>query len=399
MDEGHVTCVAFSPEGRTLAAGCDGGVVLWDLATRKRLAEAPLPVQEGAVVGLAFSPDGRTLATGYAAPQGDGGVVLWDPATRRRLAEAPLRVSEGSVTSVAFGPDGKTLAAGFGHIAVVIAGVAQIGGGDSIRKAGGVALWDVATRRRRRTDPSPWRRGRFDSVAFSPDGKTLAAGYDGSNSHFGGGGVVLWGAAARERLADVPLRIEEGRVVNLAFSPDGKALAAAFGGGGFFNASGVTPGPGARKRLAEVPIEVSDGFVTSVAFSPDGKALAAGHRLLAGGVVLWEQAGAGLAHVPVHEGQVIGVAFSPDGRALAAAFFDPGLDPQKSGVILWDPAVPHRLANVPLAAGEGGILCLAFSPDGQALATGGGGFGRDGGGGVGLWDLATRKPLAGRPSP
>ncbi len=35
---------------------------------------------------------------------------------------------------------------------------------------------------------------------------------------------------------------------------------------------------------------MSDGFVTSVAFSPDGKALAAGHRLLAGGVVLWEQA-------------------------------------------------------------------------------------------------------------
>ncbi len=239
VDEGHVTCVAFSPEGRTLAAGCDGGVVLWDLATRKRLAEAPLPVQEGAVVGLAFSPDGRTLATGYAAPQGDGGVVLWDLATRRRLAEAPLRVSEGSVSSVAFGPDGKTLAAGFGHIAVVIAGVGQIGGGDSIRKAGGVALWDVATRRRLADRPLAVEEGKVESVAFSPDGKTLAAGYDGSNSHFGGGGVVLWGAAARERLADVPLRIEEGRVVNLAFSPDGKALAAAFGGGGFFNASGV----------------------------------------------------------------------------------------------------------------------------------------------------------------
>src|SRR5208337_1337952 len=71
-------------------------------------AEDPLPVKEGNVEGVAFSPDGKTLAAGYG-----GGVILWDVAARRRLAEDPLPVKEGNVWGVAFSPDGKTLAAGY----------------------------------------------------------------------------------------------------------------------------------------------------------------------------------------------------------------------------------------------------------------------------------------------
>jgi WD40 repeat protein len=76
--------VAFSPDGRTLAAGYGaavGGVVLWDAAARRRLSDDPLPVKEGFVGSVAFSPDGRTLAAGYGAEGYDnavGGVVLWD---------------------------------------------------------------------------------------------------------------------------------------------------------------------------------------------------------------------------------------------------------------------------------------------------------------------------------
>ena len=79
---------------------------------------------------MAFSPDGKTLAAGYGGVGGGvGGVVLWDAAGRKRLADEPLAVKEGDVTSVAFSPDGKTLAAGYSG---------GVGG------VGGVVLWDAA---------------------------------------------------------------------------------------------------------------------------------------------------------------------------------------------------------------------------------------------------------------
>ncbi len=162
--------MAFSPDGKTLAAGFQafysGGVVLCDTAGRKLLAEIPIPLKEGGVWAVAFSPDGKTLATGYAGPRGGGagsvavqfagfaevkpskrgeeleigGVVLWDLASRQRLDDDPLPVVGAFVRSVAFSPNGKSLAAGYG----------AVGG-----KVGGVVLWDAAARGALRlTNPS-----------------------------------------------------------------------------------------------------------------------------------------------------------------------------------------------------------------------------------------------------
>ena len=194
MTGGHVFSVAFSTDGKTVAAGYGaagivGGVVLFDADGRKRRAKDALAVTEGRVSSVAFSTDGKTVAAGYEVSggffDGGGGVVLFDTADRKRLAEEPLAVTEGRVFSVAFSTDGKTVAAGYGAGGV----------------GGGVVLFDTADRKRLAEEPLAVTEGSVNGVAFSPDGKTIAAGYGGLN----GGGVVLFNADRRKRRAKDPL--------------------------------------------------------------------------------------------------------------------------------------------------------------------------------------------------
>jgi WD40 repeat protein len=221
-----VSSVAFSPDGKTIAAGFyhlagvgGGGVVLWHAAAGKRLAYAPLDTKGELVSSVAFSPDGNTIAAAYGLqprPVG-GGVVLWDVASGKRLMDVPLEVKEGYGLSVAFSPDGTTIATGYRRI---------VGSG------GVVVLWDAAGRKRLVDAPLEVKEGRVSSVAFSPDGKTIAAGYEGVVGGLGGvGGVVVWDTAGRKRPVDAPLEVREGWVSSVVFSPDGKTIAAAYGGG------------------------------------------------------------------------------------------------------------------------------------------------------------------------
>jgi WD40 repeat protein/transcriptional regulator with XRE-family HTH domain len=291
----NVNAVAFSPDGRTLAAGTgDGAVVLWDVATRQKTAELVGPDQ---VTSLAFSPDGKTVAGGSP----DGTVWLWNAVTQSAIGS---RLSNGhaSVNSVAFSADGKTLASGSSD--------------------GSVRLWNVATHQPIGTPLGNGRTGGVNTVAFSPDGKTLAAG---SND----GSVRLWGMATHRQRGG-PLTGEGGQVNSVAFSPDGKTLA-----GGSADGT-VWLWDAATHRPAGTPVINGGGApVSSVAFSPDGKTLAAGDAddtIRLWNVTTRQQIGGPFTG---HGGSVTSVAFSPDGKTLASGSYD-------LTVRLWNTATPGQ---------------------------------------------------------
>ena len=160
--KGHrwgVTSVAYSPDGKTLASTSDEQMImLWDIATRK---SSTTQKDLYTIVYAVFSPDGKTLAS----TNGFSMIKLWDIATGADTAT--LQQDFGPVNHVAYSPDGNTIASASG--VTNMARERLDGVGDTT-----VRLWDLATGKSAvvlRGHP----RG-FRVVAFSPDGKLLAAG-------------------------------------------------------------------------------------------------------------------------------------------------------------------------------------------------------------------------------
>jgi serine/threonine protein kinase len=191
-----IFALAISPDGKLLASGGrnndhpENNLELWDLPTGK--LRGRLKGHTDAVFSLAFSPDSSILASGGA----DNTVRLWDPQTAA-LKQTVTGEATGQVPLVAFSPVGLQLA------------IVQLNGNSTIR------LLDI---------PSGATREVFaevtHSVAFSPDGKTLAVGSPYVDAP---GQVELLDVASGDpkRMLKGP----PGQVATLAFSPDGKLLA------------------------------------------------------------------------------------------------------------------------------------------------------------------------------
>jgi WD40 repeat protein len=401
--------LAWSPDGRYFAmAASDGSVLLQNLLTGHdaRLTEGYASSKGGdttfaqPVNAIAFSPDGRTLAAGNAA----GGVQLFDTATGRRVRTLVSMVGGNGVKSLAFSPDGKTLAvAGYsddirlldvaapGRTAVLseaspVNTVAFSKSGElAAGTAGGtIGIWDAATR----TKIATYGEGEpVNVVTFSPDGRTLAAADDG-------GRVAVWDASPVSQATT--LSIGDGSpVTSVAFNRDGTALAAGdvAGAVGFWNPS--------KGRLLGGINEVLETY--STAFSPDRRTMAVGWL---GGVDLWNvtsfrHPALESAHQPtLMEGGdgSDSVAFSPDGTLLAVGDY-------YGGVGLWDVATRHRIAATHVTASVGGatfnpsartirvsvsvsVNSVAFSPDGKTIAIG------DDNGEIVLWSVTRHGTIA-----
>jgi WD40 repeat protein len=304
---------AVSPDGRRVAVPgiAPARVLLWDLTTGKRLPAFETRGYDLATV--AFSPDGKCLVAG-----GFGALHFFDAATGKVLV---VEIDQRLITSLAFAPDSKTVACGSrDHGRVVI-------------------LWDVATRKPRRTldlhEDSPL------SLCFSPDGKTLAVGC-------AGGAVRLWDVASgKEQHAD---RGHTHTIHSLAYAPDGKTLASISDDGSIRLWDPHTGD--LRRRLAG-----HRSFGYCVAFAPDGKRLASsgGHD----DIRLWDAAtGKQVGTLEGHHGYTPFVFFGAYGREL----FSIG---GNGGARLWDVARGKDLRH--FAADESGWVHLLGGADSRFL--------------------------------
>jgi WD40 repeat protein len=322
--EGHyaqVVSLAFAAHGKMLISGSDDGTLRsWDTATAR-----PVPQSRAPWGGhhLAVSADGKVAVSGSTY----GNILVCDMVSGRLCHELTNRfVGGGNVPHVplALSTDGRKLAS-IGHSNSSAQG---FGGGNGGRPApvegsgessGGFDLWDVTQGKVFRTIK---RSHHAASLAFSPDGKTIAVagGYPRQQ-------LELWDVASGKEFVTIPAK---GLMwpSQVTFSPDGKLLAM------FDSGRAIVWELTTRKQAARFDIPMGSG-ITSVSCLPDGRVLAIARDTPAQSsstnvAEIWDLLAAKRVHmIPNKQGYFTASALSPDGNLLATGC-------QDTSILLWD---------------------------------------------------------------
>ncbi len=288
-----LTALRFSSDGSQLASAAwrDGQVRIWDVAGGKELRRIPANENDKFIECMAWSGDGKVLATW----DGSDPIRLWNPETGKPLRE--LIAGTDLIESLVFSSDSKILA--------VLASERKPGSQESR-----ILLWAVDTGRPLRSLEGPRFVVNADfythaRVAFSSDGRTLAAGGQGE-----GTAIYLWESASWRRRLTLK---HDHDVASLALSPDGKLLA-----------------------VVDVIHSAEEGAATGRIPTPD--------EVQRPRVHLWDvDAEKELPPLKGHRGSIKSLSFSPDGKLLATGSND-------TTILLWDATrfKPHPPAEVQL---------------------------------------------------
>ncbi len=316
--EGFVEAVALSPDGKTLAIKRNFSVYLYDAATGKETARIQYPSANpySATDVLAFSPDGKRVVVAAAEGKALHLVDLAKGEVVRTLPHSHI------VFAVAFSPDSKQL----------------VGGGyDSEENVYFARLWEVGTGKE--LHRLPFGNGGIRCVAYSPNGAIIAIGGD----WYGGNplGVKLFDAANGKEQLKIPFP-DGSSVKSVAFSPDGKTLAAS--GGSSTRLFDATTG---KERLK------IDGKAIGLRFSPDGASLTGA---VASTIYRWD-VNTGKSLIPEGgDSTVAQIEVTADGKRLVTRG-------QDGDAHVWDARTDEHLRRVNVGWQRG----LALSPDGKYL--------------------------------
>jgi len=398
--------LAFSPDGRTIAAAAFGnGVKLWDIETKQQTKV--LSGHSDSVFGLAFSPDGRKLAT----TSGDQTVKLWNPGTGDLIRT--FRGHAQEVWAVAFSSDGKVLASvskdgavkvwdalkagesgheitglvplGFdsrGNV-VVVSGKNGPHDGVNFIILDPLSLQPTATNEFTfggRTEKEAFGLSYNSLTSVSEDGRTALFGIQRLSKE--ARTFELWDLNRGELLGAFTADEWDGQ--NVEFAPKASLLAltgrnhtvsiwkipertwicvltnalrfAAFSGDGRMAATSKAPGELTIWRIdGNAATQCATLRGENCAFSPDGSLCAVENendiemRAVPSGRLLSTLVG--------HRRSSIRLAFSPDGRTLASLS-------DENDIRLWHLATGRELLKLPMV----GESSLRFSPDGCSLA-------------------------------
>ncbi|MGW4960771.1 WD40 repeat domain-containing serine/threonine protein kinase [Nonomuraea sp. NPDC004186] len=282
--------LALSPDGKTVALGGDDGIDFWDLASRQRSGP---PIQPSGALRaggkMAFSPDGRLLA---ATDDGRGGddvrafdqVRLWDVRSHKQIGK-PFGRPRDTIGSLTFSPDGQALATSHEDETRLwnLTTQRQLGASFPNNAAGPVVfldqagkllatdndltVWNIKTRRKSGRPFIPLTVRLCDLAVVSPNGKILAATMDDDE-------IKLFSVDSRKKISN-PIKITasppyEEVIASLSFSPDGRLLISA---GSTVRIWDVKTGRQVGPPLTGKAVIAGFGPWRSAAVSPDGRSL------------------------------------------------------------------------------------------------------------------------------
>jgi WD40 repeat protein/class 3 adenylate cyclase len=346
---------AISSDSSTVyIASFDGSATAWDLTQRRgfipTFEAAPDTDPSRGYWSMSVSPDGSTVAVGST----DGYVHLWNTSTLRQADS--FHAGHGAVSAVAYTPDGRSL----------FVSVNGATGRSYVREWNISGSKPVATR--------TFRAGLalVFWLAVSPDGSRVAAeGLNAAQLRFANatqgktprGFLVEWSTSSGHLVAS-PLLVQKGAPSQIAFAPHGDRLAL---GGSSATFEIVDPMASVGHQIIRQTVSLQ-GYINSVAYSPDGRTIAAAD--LSGGIVLYNATtGEVERRVLVGPSPIYAVGWSPDGEALVTV-------DQQDNVQFLDPTT-YRLigTSYPLSNGittgagqfETSFPYLQFSPDSKSV--------------------------------